>query len=253
MLGLGGVLPSVWADGSVRTVESPAGLLIYREVAHHESVEDEVPILVLGLHGFGIDERQVATLVALELERPFVYLALRGFYTLEDGTYGWFPIHFVDSGKGALFPEIRSDDLADCTQRLAEAVEILAREAGVEPGRVVLVGYSQGAVTALASAIRYPHLFQGVAALAGSLPREALEASKGVEGDLSDLPIFLGHGTKDPLIPAPELHWTRDTLEHLGAAVTDREYPIPHVVSAAGRRDLASWIDQLSTDSSSRR
>ena len=49
------------------------------------------PALIIGLHGYGINEKQMATLVPLTLQAPHVYVAPRGDYDLGDGSYGWFP------------------------------------------------------------------------------------------------------------------------------------------------------------------
>lgn len=62
--------------------------------------------------------------------------------------------------------------------------------------------------------------------------------------DLEGHAIFIGHGRRDALLPTDRQRATRDRLRALGHDVTYREYAIPHVVSSAGRRDVAAWIER---------
>ena len=62
-----------------------------------------------------------------------------------------------------------------------------------------LMGFSQGAATAYALAMRFPGLVQGIAGLVGFVPEdcEELDCLKAMNG----LPVFTAVGKHDPVIP----------------------------------------------------
>jgi len=55
-------------------------------------------------------------------------------------------------------------------------------------------------------------------------------------------PIFLAHGTADPVIPIARARQSRDALIALGHPVEWHEYAMPHSVCAAEIADLNRWL-----------
>ena len=105
--------------------------------------------------------------------------------------------------------------------------------------RVFLLGFSQGAVMSLATALTDPRRLAGVVALSGYLP----EAVSGAEGGSADsLPVFLGHGAADPLISVTEGRKARDVLTAAGADVTYRKYAVEHRIAPDERADIRHWL-----------
>src|SRR5580692_9765360 len=81
--------------------------------------------------------------------------------------------------------------------------ELIAREVGrgVRCERIVLAGFSQGGAVSLYLAPRYPQRLAGVMALSCYLPMAArLVADRMSANDAA--PIFMAHGSADPVIPA---------------------------------------------------
>ena len=94
---------------------------------------------------------------------------------------------------------------------------------------------------ALFTALRWPGSLAGVAALscylplADSLPREA-------SPDNAHVPLFMAHGTMDPVVPFVMAAESRDQLRTAGFAVDWHEYPMPHAVCAEELEDLRRWL-----------
>jgi phospholipase/carboxylesterase len=115
------------------------------------------------------------------------------------------------------------------------------RERGLDASRIVLAGFSQGAAVALFTALRSPERLAGVAALSTYLPlaatleREAHPANAAV-------PVFMAHGTFDPLVPPALGEGSRDLLRSRGYDVEWHEYPMPHSVCADEVADLRAWL-----------
>jgi phospholipase/carboxylesterase len=104
-------------------------------------------------------------------------------------------------------------------------------EAGFAAGRVMLLGFSQGACLALEYAARHARRYAGVIGLSGGLigpdgtPRD-------YPGSLARTPVFLGCSDVDPHIPLARVRETTEVLRRLGGDVTERIYPgMPHAIN----------------------
>ncbi|MEO0422580.1 MAG: thioredoxin domain-containing protein [Pseudomonadota bacterium] len=188
--------------------------------------------LIVGLHGYGMDEQQIAALVKIEPSTPHTYVAIRGFEALEPGSYAWFP---VSSGAG---PVIDSNAIIEASDRLFRGIDAVTAWLGTDPERVYLVGFGQGATMTLSAAFLRPSDAAGYVGFAGRLP--AIDAT--VVSDVS-APVLIGHGTRDPSVRAEDTDLAVSRLIEVGRRVELNVYSVPHVVSAAGRRDIATWID----------
>jgi phospholipase/carboxylesterase len=127
------------------------------------------------------------------------------------------------------------------SQRAIEALIERERKRGVAPARIVLAGFSQGGAMALHTGLRYAERLAGLVALSSFLPLPdtlAAEASPVNRG----VPIFVAHGTHDPMIPLDRARDSRDRLLALGYRVEWHEYPMPHSVCAEEITDLSTWL-----------
>jgi phospholipase/carboxylesterase len=130
------------------------------------------------------------------------------------------------------------------SQASLEALVARERARGVEPGRVVLAGFSQGGAIALQAGLRHAARLAGILALstylplAGTLATEASAANR-------DLPIFMAHGRFDDIIPLERAERSRDALSALGYAPEWHEYPMPHSVCPEEIAHIAAWLARV--------
>lgn len=125
-----------------------------------------------------------------------------------------------------------------------EAVEaLIARERarGVPASRIVLMGFSQGCAMALMTGLRHADALAGIVGLSGYLPLAATTAAERSDASRS-VPVFLAHGTRDPVVPIGRALASRDALLALGQPVAWHDYPIEHTVSVEELRDLERWL-----------
>jgi phospholipase/carboxylesterase len=127
------------------------------------------------------------------------------------------------------------------SQAQVEALIARERERGVPASRIVLAGFSQGCAMTLMTGLRHRERLAGLAGLSGYLPLAA--RTVGERSDANALvPIFLAHGSADPMIPLARAAASRDALRALGYGVEWHEYPMPHSVCAEEVRDLNRWL-----------
>jgi phospholipase/carboxylesterase len=112
---------------------------------------------------------------------------------------------------------------------------------GVPASRIVLGGFSQGCAMTLLAGLRAPQRLAGLLGLSGYLPLAATTAAERSPAN-RDVPVFLGHGRMDPVVPFARGTATRDALVELGHDVEWHEYPIQHSVSQEEIADVQAWL-----------
>jgi len=113
-----------------------------------------------------------------------------------------------------------------------------------EKNPVFLAGFSQGGAVVLQTALRYPKKLKGVLALSTYLPLSA-SLSKEKQAENQGIPIFMAHGSYDPVIPMARAVMSREVLERHGYKVQWHEYPMPHSVCAEEIADISAFISKL--------
>lgn len=198
---------------------------------------------VIWMHGLGADGWDFVPIVR-ELELP-EDLALRFIFphapvrpvTINNGyaMRAWYDIAMADIG--------RLPDEAGIRQSQAQVEAFLAREKsrGIAARDIVLAGFSQGGAIALHAGLRHTEALAGILALSTYLPlaetlaREAADANERV-------PVFMAHGTQDPVVPLALAESSRDTLAARGLAPEWHAYPMPHSVCAEEVGAISRWL-----------
>ena len=62
-----------------------------------------------------------------------------------------------------------------------------------------------------------------------------------------DVPVFMGHGTQDPIVTLARAAESRDLLGGAGYRVEWHEYPMPHSVCPEEIRDISAWLRRVLT------
>jgi phospholipase/carboxylesterase len=137
----------------------------------------------------------------------------------------------------------RREDEAGLRASQAGIEALIAREQarGIPASRIALVGFSQGCAMALMTGLRHRERLAGVAGLSGYLPLAAHTAAERSEVN-RDVPLFLAHGTQDPVVMYSRGTASRDALAALGYQIEWHEYPMPHSVCAEEIGDLNGWL-----------
>ena len=197
---------------------------------------------VIWLHGLGADGHDFEPIVpelglpaALRVRFIFPHAPVRP-VTLNGGMAmrAWYDILELGGVR---------EDGEGLRQSQAEVEALIANEAarGIAAGRIVLAGFSQGGAIAFQAGLRHPKRLAGIMALSTYLPLAGtVEAERHAAN--RDLPIFMAHGTMDPMISIGRAQQSRKMLEALGYPVEWREYPMPHSVCPQEIADISAWL-----------
>jgi len=114
-------------------------------------------------------------------------------------------------------------------------------ERGIPSHRIVLAGFSQGGAVAVYVATRHTEKLAGLMALSTYLLfPDRLERERVAENQST--PVFVGHGTQDPMVPLALGQDLATRLAQLDYPVTWRQYPMPHSVSPDEIEDIGEWL-----------
>lgn len=200
---------------------------------------------VLWLHGLGADGHDFEPIVPELVEDGwppvrfvFPHAPVRA-VTINGGVRmrAWYDILGLEIAQ-------RQDEIG-VRESIRFVQDLVAREnaRGVPSERIVIAGFSQGGAIALAAAIRHPQRLAGVVALSTYLPIAESSAAERSAANQA-LPIFMGHGSLDPVVGHALGLMSCNYLEQMGYAVEWHSYSMPHSVNAEEIADLARWLTQ---------
>jgi phospholipase/carboxylesterase len=201
---------------------------------------------VIWLHGLGADGHDFGPLVP-ELVRPgeralrFVFphapvrpVTINGGYAMR----AWYDIVSFDRNAAQDVTGIRASQAA--VHALIERE--IAR--GTDSAHIVLAGFSQGGAVAVYTGTRHPQALAGIvglscyALLGADFTRERSMAN-------CTTPIFLAHGTQDPVVSPLLGEELRQQLETAGCKVESHSYPMPHAVCEEEIAHVAAWLRRV--------
>lgn len=196
------------------------------------------PAGVLSLwHGRGADENDLFPLLdILDPDRRLIGVTPRGPLMLPPGGAHWYEIRELGYPDPATFKET----YAAATEWFDEWLE----EQDVDHGRVIIAGFSQGAVMSYALTLGAGRPRPaGLMAFSGFIP--TVEDFTIEPARSRGLPVVVGHGTYDPIIGVEWGREARAKLEGAGADLIYREYPLPHTIDPEFLRSLRAWVQRV--------
>lgn len=201
---------------------------------------------VIWLHGLGADGHDFEPIVP-ELRLPaslpvrfvFPHAPVRP-VTLNGGMAmrAWYDI--IALGGNA------QQDEQGIRQSEAQVHALIRREneRGIATGQIVLAGFSQGGAVALHTGVRYPERLAGIMGLSTYLPLAESVAAERSNAN-TQTPVFMAHGTGDPVLPMQLGQWSREHLESLGYAVEWHDYPMQHAVCLEEIQAIGAWLQRV--------
>lgn len=175
-----------------------------------------LPLVVI-LHGRGADMHDLASLAPL-LDGGYRFLfpnAPKPFEPMPGYSVGW---TWFDGWP----PEPGSID--ESRQILLELLDAAVLRYPPPAGKVVLGGFSQGALLSLDCGFRTSQPLAGIVAMSGALFEEEMPP-------LKPLPVLIAHGAGDDVVPVNNARRTRHVLEAHGLSPEYHEFPMGHAIA----------------------
>ena len=196
---------------------------------------------VIWLHGLGADGHDFEPIVP-ELDLPptlplrfiFPHAPIRP-VTINGGMAmrAWYDILSLDTAGRA-----DADGVLE-SSAILEALVDREIERGIAADKIVIAGFSQGGAIAINAVLHSTRQLAGLMALSTYIPLPAaIDASQGHR----DMPVFMAHGSFDPMLPMQWGKASADRLVEAGFVVEWHEYPMAHAVCPDEIRDIRNWL-----------
>jgi phospholipase/carboxylesterase len=196
---------------------------------------------VVWMHGLGADGHDFEPIVPhLGLEgvaavrfvfphAPAMPVTINNGYVMP----AWYDIHGTDLER-----EVDETQLRASAGRCAALVE-REIERGIDSGRIIVAGFSQGGAVGYELALTFTRPLAGLIAISSYF---ATQNSIAPSTANLKLPILICHGTRDPLILETHGRASYRRLMEMGYAAEYRTYPVEHGVDLTEIRDIGAWI-----------
>ena len=201
---------------------------------------------IIWMHGLGADGHDFEPIVP-ELVRPgeralrFVFpnapvrpVTLNRGYPMR----AWYDIVGLERGVAQDEAGVRA------SHATVESLIRRENERGIPSHRIALAGFSQGGAMALYSGTRHSEKLAGIMGLSCYMLLEATFIAERAPANQAT-PVFLGHGTQDPVVNITLGETTRRLLEGNGYAVEWHQYMMPHAVCPEEIADIAAWLRRV--------
>ena len=199
---------------------------------------------VIWLHGLGADANDFVPLVP-ELVKSgwpairFVFPnAPERAVTINNGyrMRAWYDISDMDFANRADMAGVH-ESIRDVDALVAEEIE-----RGIAEDHIFIAGFSQGGAITLSYGVRTPRKLAGLIALSTYLPA-ADAAATDLHPEVQHAPVFMAHGTQDPVIPIRESERSAVALRAMGFEVEWAGYhPMQHSTCREEIDSLQAWM-----------
>ncbi len=211
--------------------------------------------LVLLLHGFGAPGDDLVSLAdVLEVPAGTRFVFPEGPLSLSFGpsaARAWWLIDMarVAADRAAGRPRDLSNEipkgLALVRETMLAFLKEVERTVGADPRKMVLGGFSQGAMLSCDALLHTDRPYAGLIQLSGTLLASQewvplLQKRKG-------LPVFQSHGAQDELLPYVGAERLRDTLIHAGLPVEWHNFRGGHEIPRSVLQRLGPFITKVVT------
>jgi len=214
--------------------------MTYKEILDgpEEQNSDTATHLLLFLHGYGADGNDLFSLGAefadvlpdgtkvISPNAPFPC-------EMNPGGYQWFGI------SGSLSPDALASGVKHAGSILQNYLDAVLADHNLTEDKLIIVGFSQGTMTALYTALRRARPVAGIVGYSGMFIHDPDQTDE----ITAKPPLLLVHGAMDMVVAPMYLSMAEGALRHLGCEVETHLRPgLPHGIDPEGIRLAKEFI-----------
>ena len=195
------------------------------------------PCLLL-LHGFGANEQDLLGL-APYLDPRFSIISPRAPINLGWGSFAWYMIQPLADGSFHYDREEALNSMYLIDKFIDEIIEAY----NLDPTRIFLAGFSQGAIQSCALLMTNPAKLAGIVAMSGRWP-EPVDSILVSNERLSGKPVLAVHGVQDEVIDIGFGRELKKKFEALPVDFTYQEFAMGHTISPESLQLVQTWLTE---------
>lgn len=200
---------------------------------------------IIWLHGLGADGNDFVPIID-QLQLPSDY-AIRFIFphapvrpiSINQGYHmpGWYDVSSLSI--------VENEDVDGIKESSAILKQLCQEQEadGIESGRIILAGFSQGGAIALHCGCRYPRPLAGIMALSTYLALPETLADE-ISESAVETPIFMAHGRQDEIVDYQYGVQSMEQLDAHNIEVQWHEYDMGHAVCSEEIQHIRQWLMQ---------
>jgi len=199
--------------------------------------------LLIALHGYGANKRQMMREAQAIVPDSFAIAALQGPHQhLRDPKETGGPLRF---GFGWLTNFRPEESVAIHHRALLDLIDSLTAEGVADPSRIFLLGFSQSCALNYRFAFTHPNVLRGVIGICGGIPGDwvnshVYQPTKGA--------VFHLTGERDEFYPPARTSDYAAQLRQRANDVEFRSYDAGHEIVQLMRDDIRTWLGVRATE-----
>jgi phospholipase/carboxylesterase len=202
---------------------------------HEPTVKTAKPTVVILLHGYGSNEKDLFSL-AQYFPDSFLIIAARAPVILGNESYAWFQ---VDYSKKTRIPNLEQE--VQSRTLILKFIDQMKKQYAFNNTQLYLGGFSQGGIMSYNVGLSHPDQMKGIFVLSGILGDE-VKPTIVTPDKLKNLRIFISHGTNDPVLSISQARESVTYLKGLGLNPLYKEYTAVHTITNDMLTDLLNWL-----------
>jgi phospholipase/carboxylesterase len=225
------------------------------EVAPDDAAGRDLPMFIC-LHGRGDWGESYIDLAPAINENDYRFIFPTAPLALPGALFEWFRLDNLDR---ALNARKARPTVLNLVNEVLERFQTPA-------DRVVLGGFSQGGMMTYEVGLRYPQKLAGLVVLSGLLiadapfnfmnPPDPATYYAQDKGDLKEvlaetaarqIPVFIGHGTYDPVVPVIAGRGAAQLLKEVGVPVEYYEFPGQHEINFEVLQKITAFLERVTS------
>jgi phospholipase/carboxylesterase len=204
--------------------------------------DDGVRPLLIALHGYGANKRQMMREARQMAPPNFAIASLQGFHQhIREPKETGGPLRF---GFGWLTNFRPEESVAVHHRALLDLIETLVKEGIADREQIFLLGFSQTCALNFKFAFTNSSVLRGVIGICGGMPGD-WETNSGYSK--TDASVLYLHGESDEFYPPSRVAGYKTQLQARANDVEVKSYPSGHEFAPAMRDDVRTWLAARAT------
>jgi predicted esterase len=224
--------------GNERSLAAETRLYYDLHVPAGEEAQGPRPLLI-ALHGYGANKRQMMREARLIAPPRFAIASLQGFHQhIKEPKEKGGPLRY---GFGWLTSYLPQDSINLHHRALVDLIDSLVSEGLAIVERIFLLGFSQSCALNYRFAFSHPQILRGVIGICGGLPGDW--ESSDAYGQTRAAVLHLT-GERDEFYPLARVQGYEEQLRKRARDVTFKAYDAEHEITEPMRADVRAWLDE---------
>ena len=187
------------------------------------------------LHGYGSNMQDLDGL-SHQFDESWTCISLQASIPVQFNGWAWADL---DYNNLSILP--KPEQMVNHRKAVIESIDICISKLNINPAKIHLLGFSQGAALAMYCGLMFPKRFSSIVSVCGFLPLDQIKEK--IDNNLvKHMSLLMINGRQDSIIPLSLAHSSRDSIRSLGMKPDYKEYDMEHSISYDCLRDILVWL-----------